>query len=158
MKETIKRIVAGLAAFLIIVSIVVMFAGCASTRAEAKEVEDKVMYAVSRSAYIADVSMLSISSLAVGTSFIMIPQKTSTSIYCELNFCDSGLKPIRVRTANYNGTVDLPTHTEWLTQYKPVRMTYDGTYWVADVVNAATMTEVNSAIQAAIGNAIGGSY
>ena len=93
-------------------------------------------------AYIADVSMLSISSLAVGTSFIMIPEKTSTSIYCELNFCGSGPKPIRVRTANYNGTVDLPTHMAWLTQYKPVRMTYDGTYWVADVVNAAAKQTV----------------
>ena len=73
MKKAIKRIVAGLAAFLIIVSIVLMFAGCASIRAEAKEVDDtddgntfilvnadyycwvvyhkdtKVMYAVSRS-------------------------------------------------------------------------------------------------------------
>ena len=72
MRKTIKRIVAGLAAFLIIVSIVLMFAGCASTRAEATEVDDtddgstfvlvdadyycwvvyhkdtKVMYAVSR--------------------------------------------------------------------------------------------------------------
>ena len=37
MKKTIKRIVAGLAAFLIIV---LMFAGCASTRAEATEVDD----------------------------------------------------------------------------------------------------------------------
>ena len=75
MKKTAKRTVAGLAAFLIIGSIVVMFAGCASTRAEAKEVDDvddgntfilvdadyycwivyhkdtKVMYAVSRSGY-----------------------------------------------------------------------------------------------------------
>ena len=73
MKKTGKRIVAGLAAFLIIMSIVLMFAGCASIRAEAKEVEEtgdsntfvlvdadyycwivyhkdtKVMYAVSRS-------------------------------------------------------------------------------------------------------------
>ena len=75
MKKTIKRIVAGLAAFLVITSIVVMLAGCTSTRAEAKEVDDvddgntfilvdadyycwivyhkdtKVMYAVSRSGY-----------------------------------------------------------------------------------------------------------
>ena len=75
MKKTVKRIVAGLAAFLIIVSMVVMFAGCTSTRAEATEVDDaddgntfilvdadyycwivyhkdtKVMYAVSRSGY-----------------------------------------------------------------------------------------------------------
>ena len=73
MKKTGKRIVAGLAAFLIIVSMILMFAGCASIRAEAKEVEEtgdgntfvlvdadyycwvvyhkdtKVMYAVSRS-------------------------------------------------------------------------------------------------------------
>ena len=73
MGKTIKRIVAGLAAFLIIVSIILMFAGCASIRAEAKEIEEtgdgntfvlvdadyycwvvyhkdtKVMYAVSRS-------------------------------------------------------------------------------------------------------------
>ena len=73
MKKTGKCIVAGLAAFLIIMSIVLMFAGCASIRAEAKEVEEtgdgntfvlvdadyycwvvyhkdtKVMYAVSRS-------------------------------------------------------------------------------------------------------------
>ena len=77
MKKTIKRIVAGLAAFLIIALIALMFAGCTSIRAEAKakEVDDvddgntfilvdadyycwivyhkdtKVMYAVSRSGY-----------------------------------------------------------------------------------------------------------
>ena len=73
MGKTVKRIVAGLAAFLIIVSIILMFAGCASIKSEAKEVDDtddgntfilvdadyycwvvyhkdtKVMYAVSRS-------------------------------------------------------------------------------------------------------------
>ena len=75
MRKTIKRIVASLAVFLVIISIIVMFAGCTSTRAEAKEVDDvddgntfilvdadyycwivyhkdtKVMYAVSRSGY-----------------------------------------------------------------------------------------------------------
>ena len=73
MRKTVKRIVAGLAAFLIIVSIILMFTGCASIGTEAKEVEEtgdgntfvlvdadyycwvvyhkdtKVMYAVSRS-------------------------------------------------------------------------------------------------------------
>ena len=72
MKKTTKRILAGLAAFLIIASIVLTFAGCTSIKAEAKEVDDtddgntficvdadyycwvvyhkdtKVMYAVSR--------------------------------------------------------------------------------------------------------------
>ena len=40
MKKTIKRIVAGLAAFLIIASIALMFTGCTSIKAEAKEVDD----------------------------------------------------------------------------------------------------------------------
>ena len=108
--------------------------------------------------YIADIPMLHISKLAVGTSFIMIPNKPSTITACTLNFCDTGPIPIRVRTANYSGLVESPVHNTWLAQDKPVRMTYDGKYWVADVVNAATMDEVNDAIQAAIGNAIGGSY
>ena len=75
MKKMIKRIIAGLAAFLIILSIMLTFAGCTSIKAEAKEVDDtddgntfilidadyycwivyhkdtKVMYAVSRSGY-----------------------------------------------------------------------------------------------------------
>ena len=75
MKKTTKRILAGLAAFLIIASIALMFTGCSSVRAEATEIEDaddgstfilvdadyycwivyhkdtKVMYAVSRSGY-----------------------------------------------------------------------------------------------------------
>ena len=78
MKKTTKRILAGLAAFLIVASIVLTFAGCASIRVEAKEAKEveetddgstfilvdadyycwivyhkdtKVMYAVSRSGY-----------------------------------------------------------------------------------------------------------
>ena len=75
MKKTTKRIVAGLAAFLIILSIMLTFAGCTLIKAEVKEVDDaddgntfvlvdadyycwivyhkdtKVMYAVSRSGY-----------------------------------------------------------------------------------------------------------
>ena len=39
MKKMIKRIIAGLATFLVITSIVVMLAGCTSTRAEATEVD-----------------------------------------------------------------------------------------------------------------------
>ena len=75
LKKNTKHIVAGLAALLIIASVLLTFAGCTSTRAEAKEVDDaddgntfvlvdadyycwvvyhkdtKVMYAVSRSGY-----------------------------------------------------------------------------------------------------------
>lgn len=113
---------------------------------------------VNGNTYIVDIPGFSNSSLAVGTSFIMIPNKPSTITACTLNFCGTGAKPIRVRAANYSDLVEEPIHNTWLAQDKPVRMTYYGTYWVADVVNAATMTEVNTAIQTAIGNAIGGGY
>ena len=44
MRKTIKRIVVGLAAFLIVASIALMFAGCASTTASAKEIDNGSMF------------------------------------------------------------------------------------------------------------------
>ena len=44
MKKTTKRILAGLAAFLIIMSIVLVFVGCASTTASAKEMDNGSMF------------------------------------------------------------------------------------------------------------------
>lgn len=99
-----------------------------------------------------------IPSLTVGYSFIMVPNETSVSTACTLNVNSTGSKSIRVHTAKYNGFVESPTYTTWLTGNKPVRMTYDGKYWVADIVNAATMTEVTSAIQSAIQNTWEASY
>lgn len=44
MKKTTKRILAGLAAFLIVASIVLTFARCASIRAKAKEIDNGSMF------------------------------------------------------------------------------------------------------------------
>lgn len=99
-----------------------------------------------------------ISSLTVGRSFIMVPNKTSNSVDCTLQIKGVGTKPIRVHKAKYNGFVESPVYTTWLSAGAPVRMTYDGEYWVADIVNAATMTEVNTAIQSAIQNTWEASY
>ena len=99
-----------------------------------------------------------ISNLDVGLSFIMVPNRTSNSVNCTLQIKGVGTKPIRVHKAKYNGFVESPVHTNWLYSHEPVRMTYDGEYWVADVVNAATMDEVNTAIQSAIQNTWEASY
>lgn len=110
-------------------------------------------------AYTATIPGFSSSSfLTVGRSFIMVPDRTSTSKDCTLQIKGVGAKPIRVHTAKYNGFVESPMTTTWLSAGAPVRMTYDGEYWVADIVNAATMTEVNTAIQSAIQNTWEASY
>ena len=92
-----------------------------------------------------------------GDSLMVRFNKGSTSINCTLNINNLGAKPLRIRSAK-TGLPVVPTNSNWISQGQIVQVTYDGAYFVVDVVNAATMDEVNSAIQTAIGNAIGGSY
>lgn len=137
-------------------------------------------------AYAAEVS--SIESLTVGASFIMIPHTTSASLTATLNVNGLGVKTIRRGVSIGTNTTVAGYSTSWLTSGKPIQMTYNGTYWVADLpkpyaqdlygtveidhggtgaTDAATArtnldvyskAEVDAAITAAIGDAIGGSY
>lgn len=137
-------------------------------------------------AYAAEVS--SIESLAVGASFIMIPHTISASLGATLNVNGFGAKLIRRGVSIGTSTTVAGYSTSWLTSGKPIQMTYNGTYWVADLpkpyaqdlygtvgidhggtgaTDAATArtnlevyskSEVDAAITAAIGDAIGGSY
>lgn len=83
-------------------------------------------------AYTATVT--SITALTAGASFIMIPHVVSTSTTPTLNVNDLGVKYIRRRLSNGTATAVAGSSTNWLGANKPVRVTYDGTYWVADVV------------------------
>lgn len=83
------------------------------------------------SAYLATVK--GISALTAGASFVMVPhvESTSTSPTIDVN----GLGAIRIRrrltsatTTTYGGYSDA-----WLSAGKPVKITYDGTFWIADV-------------------------
>ena len=81
-------------------------------------------------AYTATVDGLSV---IVGASFIMIPHTTSTSQEPTLNVNDTGSKNIRRRISNGTSETTVGFHAGWLAEKKPVRVTYDGTFWIADI-------------------------
>ena len=140
----------------------------------------------SGSAYVAAVS--NIESLTVGASFIMVPHTVSTSVQATLNVNSLGAKIIRRGISIDTATTVLSDDASWLAANKPILVTYNGTYWIANLprpyatdiygqvpiasggtgANTAaaartnlevySKTEVDAAITAAIGNAIGGSY
>ena len=140
----------------------------------------------SGSAYVAAVS--NIESLTVGASFIMVPHAVSTSVQATLNVNSLGAKIIRRGISINTATTVLSDDASWLAANKPILVTYNGTYWIANLpkpyatdiygqvpiasggtgANTAaaartnlevySKTEVDDAIAAAIGNAIGGSY
>ena len=137
-------------------------------------------------AYAAEVS--SIESLTVGVSFIMVPHTVSTRAQVTLNVNSLGAKIIRRGASINTAITVPSDNESWLASNNPILVTYNGKYWIANLprpyatdiygqvpitsggtgANTAaeartnlevySKTEVDAAITAAIGNAIGGSY
>lgn len=75
-----------------------------------------------------------IASLSAGVSFVMIPHTVSTTSSPKLNVNGLGEKLIKRRVSNCTGTFyNASAPSDWLTAGKPITMTYDGEYWVADL-------------------------
>ena len=75
-----------------------------------------------------------ITSLSAGVSFVMIPHTVSTTSSPKLNVNNLGEKLIRRRVSNCTGTFyNASALNDWLTAGKPITMTYDGEYWIADL-------------------------
>lgn len=83
-------------------------------------------------AYSATVS--GITALTAGQSFIMVPNMQSTSRTTTLNVNNLGAKNLRVRVSGYTATTSSPLTTNWMASGKPVRVTYDGMWWIAEIV------------------------
>lgn len=81
------------------------------------------------SAYTATVSGFS---LDTGKSIVIIPNVTSTTTTPTLNVSDTGANSIRMRLSSSTSSTIPLINSSFLTQYKPVKVTYDGTYWVID--------------------------
>ena len=80
-------------------------------------------------AYTASVSGLT---LVAGASFVMVPHTVSTTTAPTLNVNKLGAKNIRMRiSSSTSSTVALP-NSAFLSANKPVRMVYDGSYWIID--------------------------
>lgn len=85
----------------------------------------------SGSAYEATVE--GITALTAGASFIMIPHVVSASTTPTLNVNGLGAKMIRRGLSDNNTTTVASQIADWLGAKKPVRVTYNGMYWVADL-------------------------
>ena len=75
-----------------------------------------------------------ITALTAGQSFIMVPERQSTDMSCTLNVNSLGAKRIIIRGTGNTNTTAVPFATNWLAAATPVRVTYNGARWVADVV------------------------
>lgn len=74
-----------------------------------------------------------ISELKVGVGFTMIPHVTSTSISPTLNVNDLGEKQIRKRLSSNSASTVEGDAESWLAEGKPVRVLYDGDFWIVDM-------------------------
>lgn len=92
--------------------------------------DQTVTTAGSGSAYTATVE--GITSLTAGVSFVMIPHAVSTVDNPTLNVNDLGAKYLRRRVTNAT-TTTTGGSSSWLSAGKPIRVFYDGTYWIADL-------------------------
>ena len=83
------------------------------------------------SAYLATVK--GISALTTGVSFVMIPHVVSTATSPTINV--NGLGAVRIRRRLTSATTTTYTgHSDaWLSAGKPVKITYDGAFWIADI-------------------------
>ena len=73
-----------------------------------------------------------ITALTAGATFMMIPHTVSTSQTPTLNVNGLGAKMLRRRLTNSTVSTVAAASANWLGANKPIRVFYDGTYWIAD--------------------------
>lgn len=73
-----------------------------------------------------------IDTLVVGANFVMVPHVTSTTTAPTLNVNGSGAKNIRMRISTAPQSTIQLTNADFLIANKPVRLVYDGQYWIVD--------------------------
>ena len=75
-----------------------------------------------------------IDSLYVGASFIMLPNRVSASQSVTLNVNNLGAKDVRRRVSSGPSSTASGYNNDWLAANKPVRVMYDGLYWIVDII------------------------
>ena len=76
-----------------------------------------------------------ITALTPGVSFVMIPHVESGSNTVKLNVNGLGEKNLRRRLSGNTTTVyQSNTSDDWLSAGKPISVTYDGTWWIVDMI------------------------
>lgn len=77
-----------------------------------------------------------IDSLTAGVNFVMIPNIESTTQEPKLNVNGLGAKFLRRRVSAGSSVTSPGYANDWLAAGKPVRVMYDGLYWIVDIAQA----------------------
>lgn len=96
-----------------------------------------------------------ITALTAGASFIMIPNKASTSKAPTLNVSGLGAKPIRRRLSSLTTSLQQGYSTNWIALNKPFTVVYDGTAWVVEGLTKTDGVDVYGAVAQATADANG---
>lgn len=96
-----------------------------------------------------------ITALTAGASFIMIPNKVSTSKAPTLNVNGLGAKPIRRRLSSLTTSLQQGYSTNWIAINKPLTVVYDGTAWVVEGLTKTDGADVYGAVAQATADANG---
>lgn len=96
-----------------------------------------------------------ITALTAGASFIMIPNKASTSKAPTLNVNGLGAKPIRRRLSSLTTSLQQGYSTNWIAINKPLTVVYDGTAWVVEGLTKTDGADVYGAVAQATADANG---
>lgn len=74
-----------------------------------------------------------ITELTAGVSFVMKPHVVSAAVNPTLNVNGLGAKYIRRRVSSSTNTTSVGASDDWLAASKPIVVTYDGMFWIADL-------------------------
>lgn len=96
-----------------------------------------------------------ITALTAGASFIMIPNKASTSKAPTLNVNGLGAKPIRRRLSSLTTSLQQGYSKNWIAFNKPLTVVYDGTAWVVEGLTKTDGADVYGAVAQATADADG---
>lgn len=96
-----------------------------------------------------------ITALTAGASFIMIPNKASTSKAPTLNVNGLGAKPIRRRLSSLTTSLQQGYSTNWIALNKPFIVVYDGIAWVVEGLTKTDGADVYGAVAQATADANG---
>ena len=75
-----------------------------------------------------------ITDFTVGVNFIGVPTKASNSQSITLNVNGLGAKNLRRRVSSASTTTSAGYTNDWLSANKPVRIMYDGLFWIVDMI------------------------
>lgn len=96
-----------------------------------------------------------ITALTAGASFIMIPNKASTSKAPTLNVNGLGAKPIRRRLSSLTTSLQQGYSINWIAINNPFTVVYDGTAWVVEGLTKTDGADVYGAVAQATADANG---